>query len=68
MICGFCSREQSWAQKPCVACGGDVTGAIHSTFWEGGEGIQIERRERRGRKIEREERSGKHRKRRGHEY
>ena len=40
MICGHCSREQPFAQSPCVACGGRLARGQGpaSRFWEGGEG------------------------------
>jgi hypothetical protein len=39
MVCGFCSREQPYSQKPCI-CGRDLTGNTTSGFWEGGAGTR----------------------------
>jgi len=38
MICGFCSREQPYSQKPCV-CGASMTRKT-TTHWEGGKGCR----------------------------
>ena len=41
MVCGFCSREQSYASsRPCVGCGGDMVGGRAGAFWEGGMGCR----------------------------
>ncbi|RCN49295.1 hypothetical protein ANCCAN_04545 [Ancylostoma caninum] len=40
MICGHCSKEQSYtAGKPCVSCNSSVTRS-RSQFWEGGKGCR----------------------------
>ncbi|KAJ3322687.1 hypothetical protein HDU76_013828 [Blyttiomyces sp. JEL0837] len=39
MICGFCSREQPYSQKPC-SCGKELTRKNGSGFWEGGLGTR----------------------------
>ncbi|KAJ3354643.1 hypothetical protein HDU91_005752 [Kappamyces sp. JEL0680] len=43
MICGFCSREQPYSQRPC-SCGKDLTGNQSSGFWEGGHGTRDQRK------------------------
>ena len=40
MICGFCSKEQAYSQKPCVSCGKSLAGSSSSRFWEGGKGCR----------------------------
>lgn len=39
MLCGFCSREQPFSQKPCIHCG---TAQVkeRTAHWEGGEGCR----------------------------
>ncbi|PRP79134.1 hypothetical protein PROFUN_11690 [Planoprotostelium fungivorum] len=39
MICGFCSREQPYSDKPCV-CGASMTSGAAHHFWEGGKGCR----------------------------
>jgi uncharacterized CHY-type Zn-finger protein len=39
MICGFCSKEQPYSQKPCV-CGKELVRKNGSGFWEGGKGTR----------------------------
>ncbi|KAJ3320705.1 hypothetical protein HDV06_005113 [Boothiomyces sp. JEL0866] len=39
MICGFCSREQPYSQKPCV-CGKSLVREKGKGFWEGGDGTR----------------------------
>jgi len=39
MICGFCSREQPFSQKPCI-CGSNLTKKDSGAFWEGGKGTR----------------------------
>jgi uncharacterized CHY-type Zn-finger protein len=39
MICGFCSKEQAYSQKPCI-CGRSLVGSSSSQFWEGGKGCR----------------------------
>lgn len=39
MICGFCSKEQSFTKNGCIACQSFVT-ARHTTHWEGGKGCR----------------------------
>ena len=38
MICGFCSKEQQYSQKPC-SCGKSLTGKT-SAFWNAGKGMR----------------------------
>ncbi|KAL1920992.1 uncharacterized protein VTP21DRAFT_11627 [Calcarisporiella thermophila] len=40
MICGFCSREQPYSQKPCASCGNEFARAGTRGFWEGGSGTR----------------------------
>ncbi|KAJ3108119.1 hypothetical protein HDU96_007682 [Phlyctochytrium bullatum] len=42
MVCGFCSREQPYSQKPC-ACGKELTRKSGGGFWEGGQGTRERR-------------------------
>ncbi|RKP08846.1 hypothetical protein THASP1DRAFT_7508, partial [Thamnocephalis sphaerospora] len=48
MICGYCSLEQPFSDKPC-ACGAVLAKIGHREFWEGGAGMrnraQMSRRE-----------------------
>ncbi|KAJ3257807.1 hypothetical protein HK103_004275 [Boothiomyces macroporosus] len=39
MVCGFCSREQPYSQKPCV-CGKSLVRERGKGFWEGGDGTR----------------------------
>eukprot|EP01136_Pigoraptor_vietnamica_P009735 Opistho-1_new@3124 len=40
MICGFCSKEQSYSNKPC-SCGGELVGGTSAQgYWEGGKGCR----------------------------
>jgi len=39
MICGYCSREQAFSNKPCGFCGNILGGSSAAkTYWEGGGG------------------------------
>ena len=41
MICGFCSREQTYSSsRPCVGCGMEVVGGRAGAYWEGGKGCR----------------------------
>jgi len=41
MVCGYCSVEQPYANKPCKACEGNVTGSSAGKIhWEGGKGCR----------------------------
>lgn len=53
MLCGYCSREQSFRPKDCVFCGSLLIGGRSATaigssgFWEGGKGTRDKSRMRR---------------------
>jgi hypothetical protein len=40
MICGFCSREQTYRVESCTFCGRSVIGKRATGFWEGGKGTR----------------------------
>ncbi|KAK5598535.1 hypothetical protein CRENBAI_008833 [Crenichthys baileyi] len=41
MICGFCAKEQPYANgKPCVSCGSMMTRGMRTSHWEGGLGCR----------------------------
>ena len=40
MICGWCSREQTYRPEECAFCGRGVVGRKGSGFWEGGKGTR----------------------------
>ncbi|KAI8900929.1 hypothetical protein BC833DRAFT_579736 [Globomyces pollinis-pini] len=42
MLCGFCSKEQNYSQKPC-SCGKELTRTTSGGFWEGGKGTRNQR-------------------------
>ena len=39
MVCGFCSKEQPYSQRPC-SCGRELTRKDGRGFWEGGKGTR----------------------------
>ncbi|KAI9206807.1 uncharacterized protein BJ171DRAFT_307174 [Polychytrium aggregatum] len=39
MVCGFCSLEQAYSQKPC-RCGKELTRSAGKGYWEGGKGTR----------------------------
>lgn len=39
MVCGFCSKEQPYSQRPCNGCKSSVTKS-RSSHWEGGKGCR----------------------------
>lgn len=40
MICGFCSREQSYRPEDCIHCRAGLVGKSSGGFWEGGKGTR----------------------------
>ncbi|KAK2805733.1 hypothetical protein FQN51_009236 [Onygenales sp. PD_10] len=40
MICGFCSREQTYRPESCGICHSTLVGKAGSGFWEGGKGTR----------------------------
>ncbi|OJJ45488.1 hypothetical protein ASPZODRAFT_153137 [Penicilliopsis zonata CBS 506.65] len=47
MICGFCSREQTYRPENCGVCHAVLVGKAGSGFWEGGKGTRNPRKYKR---------------------
>ncbi|KAG5962038.1 hypothetical protein E4U58_004001 [Claviceps cyperi] len=43
MVCGWCSREQTFTMEACAFCGRSVIGRKGRGFWEGGRGTRDQR-------------------------
>lgn len=48
MVCGLCSREQTFTKDACKFCHGTATGAASSRYWEGGKGTRDQTKLARG--------------------